>query len=68
MNCKFILMPKKNYGYFALSEDKNILICYNTDNFIIYYDYLNDKKIEEDEFFKKKNDSKLYIMGTSSLK
>ena len=62
MNCEFILMPKKNYGYFVLSEDKNILICYNTNNFIIYYDYLNDKKIEQDEFFKKKNDSKLYIL------
>ena len=62
MVSKLILIPKKNYGYFVLSKDKNILICYNTNNFIIYYDYLNNKKIEQDEFFKKKNDNKLYIL------
>ena len=63
--CKMILFPKKKYGYFIKTKDNNILLCYNDNNFIIYYDYLNNKKIEQDEFFKLKNDNQLYIIECS---
>ena len=60
-----ILFPKKRYGYFIKTTDNNILICYNNNNFINYFDYLNGKNITQDEFFKNKNDNKLYIIQIS---
>ena len=65
MKCKMILFPKKKHGYFIKTGDKNILVCYNNNNFIIYYDYMNNKKITQDDFFKSKNDSILYIIQCS---
>lgn len=65
LECEMILFPKKRYGYFIKTTDNNILICYNNNNFINYFDYLNGKNITQDEFFKNKNDNKLYIIQIS---
>lgn len=63
VKCKILLFPRKSFGYFIKKKSNGFLLCYNNNDYIVYYDCLTKSIIDQDEFFSNKLDNELIIFS-----